>query len=215
MLELQRPSSQVNDAFQSHFYNRHKKTQFPTLVGFSADLYDDDFRQDLVALTSRRDDDRLTTFLRNRFPKLFRRQRESGSSVAYLSENRLGVFVGTVNVLMAASMLFGAIYNLYYVKNQENRLGLIAGYTIAFAFCIGLLTNARRSEIFGACAAYAAVLVVFVSGNLAGWRDLSRESLGLLWLSWEGALSTVCPSREHHIYAVIGAVQTSRPSEHL
>jgi hypothetical protein len=31
-----------------------------------------------------------------------------------------------------------------------------------------LLTNARRDQIFAATAAYAAVLVVFVSGNLGG-----------------------------------------------
>jgi len=35
-----------------------------------------------------------------------------------------------------------------------------------FAAVIGHLTNARRAEIFGPTAAYAAVLVVFVSGNL-------------------------------------------------
>lgn len=67
---------------------------------------------------------------------------------------------------MAAVLLFGAIYNLYYVKNEKGRLGLVGGYTVAFALCVGLLTNARRSEVFGACAAYAAVLVVFISGNL-------------------------------------------------
>jgi hypothetical protein len=78
----------------------------------------------------------------------------------------LHLFVGAINVLLAACILFGAIYNLYYVKSEQKRLGLIAGYTIGFALCLSLLTNARRSEIFGACAAYAAVLVVFVSGNL-------------------------------------------------
>lgn len=62
-------------------------------------------------------------------------------------------------------LLFGAIFNLFYVTNEERRLGLIAGYTVAFALCVGLLTNARRSEIFAACAAYSAVLVVFVSGS--------------------------------------------------
>lgn len=64
-------------------------------------------------------------------------------------------------------MLFGAMYNLYYVTDEEKRLALIAGYTVAFAVCVGLVTNERRSEVFAACAAYAAVLlVVFVSGNL-------------------------------------------------
>jgi hypothetical protein len=46
------------------------------------------------------------------------------------------------------------------------RLGMVAMFTAIFAAVIGLLTNARRAEIFGSTAAYAAVLVVFVSGNL-------------------------------------------------
>jgi hypothetical protein len=69
-------------------------------------------------------------------------------------------------VLLAAALLFGPIYNLYYVRDDQKRLAMIAGYTVAFAICVGLLTNARKSEIFGACAAYAAVMVVFVSGDL-------------------------------------------------
>lgn len=76
------------------------------------------------------------------------------------------LIVAIINVNLAAALLFGAICNLYYVTDEQKRLGLIAGYTTAFAACVGLVTNARRSEVFAACAAYAAVLVVFVSGNL-------------------------------------------------
>jgi hypothetical protein len=72
-----------------------------------------------------------------------------------------------INILLAATFLFGAIYNLFYVQPNQIKLGLIAGYTVAFAMAIGLVTNAKRAEVFAACAAYAAVLVVFVSGNLA------------------------------------------------
>jgi hypothetical protein len=39
---------------------------------------------------------------------------------------------------------------------------------VLFAACVGILTNARRDQIFGATAAYSAVLVVFVSSNLGG-----------------------------------------------
>ena len=74
--------------------------------------------------------------------------------------------VAILNVLVAAVLLFGAILNLYFVVDEQKRLGLIAGYTIAFATCIGLVTKAKRSEVFGASAAYTATLVVFVSGNL-------------------------------------------------
>lgn len=62
-------------------------------------------------------------------------------------------------------MLFGAIYVLHYVKHMDKRLPLVASFTIMFALCIALLTNARRAEIFAATAAYAAVLVVFISGQ--------------------------------------------------
>ena len=75
---------------------------------------------------------------------------------------------------MAAVLLFGAVLNLYYVTNERKRLGLVAGYTVIFAVCVGLVTTAKRAEIFAACAAYAAVLVVFVSGNL-GTGNASRN----------------------------------------
>ena len=67
---------------------------------------------------------------------------------------------------MAAGLLFGAILNLCYVASERKRLRLVAGYTVIFAVCVGLVMTARRAEVFAACAAYAAVLVVFISGNL-------------------------------------------------
>ena len=77
---------------------------------------------------------------------------------------------------MAAVLLFGAVLNLYYVASERKRLGLVAGYTVIFAVCVGLITTAKRAEIFAACTAYAAVLVVFVSGNL-GTGSASRSIL--------------------------------------
>jgi hypothetical protein len=65
-------------------------------------------------------------------------------------------------------LLFGAIISLYIVKNQNALLGMVSGWTILFAACVGLLTNAKRDQVFAGTAAYAAVLVVFVSGNLGG-----------------------------------------------
>ena len=86
--------------------------------------------------------------------------------MAYTSERRIHFAVAVINVVLAAVLLFGAILNLYYVTNETKRLELIAGYTVFFAICVGVITKARGHEVFAACAAYAAVLVVFVSGNL-------------------------------------------------
>lgn len=45
---------------------------------------------------------------------------------------------------------------------------MISAFTIVFGLSIRFASNAKRAEIFGASAAYAAVLVVFVSGDLSG-----------------------------------------------
>jgi hypothetical protein len=175
MLELQRPSRQVHAAFEGYVNNVNMAKPFPKLAGIGSDIYDN--RNDLISLVSTHDEDRLTTLLRSYCPSLFRRKAErqnsSRTSVQYLSEPRLSIFVGLVNVVVAASMLFGAIFNLFYVQNEKKRLGILAGYTMAFALCIGFLSNAKRSEIFSASAAYAAVLVVFVSSDF-GRGDSSK-----------------------------------------
>ena len=46
-------------------------------------------------------------------------------------------------------------------------LGLIAMFMVLFAASVAVLTNAKRSEVFAATAAYAAVLVVFASSPLS------------------------------------------------
>lgn len=80
------------------------------------------------------------------------------------------------STILASVLLFGAIISLYIVKNPHALLGMLSGWTVLFAACVGLLTNARRDQIFGATAAYAAVLVVFVSGNLGGAPPTTAEN---------------------------------------
>ena len=88
------------------------------------------------------------------------------SPLTYISESRLNLTVAIINTIVAAVLLFGAVLNLYLVNEARTKLGLVAGYTLVFALCVGLVTNASRAEVFASCAAYSAVLVVFISGNL-------------------------------------------------
>ena len=62
-------------------------------------------------------------------------------------------------------LLIGAIVALNYVQSQVWKMALVAIFTVMFAGSVGLLTSARRQEIFATTAAYAVVLVVFVSGK--------------------------------------------------
>lgn len=188
ILALRKPSRQAHDAFKRHFWNEESDVgSFPTLGGSSTNVYDD--RGDLVALKRPLEEDRLTMFLRKHCALVFMvsltpvllspqmegseadsviqtRRPDANSSLAYISQYRITVVVGMVNIILAAAFLFGAIIHLYNVRKEQVKLGLIAGYTVAFAMALGLITTARRAEIFAACAAYSAVLVVFVSGDL-------------------------------------------------
>ncbi|TVY42734.1 hypothetical protein LOCC1_G004107 [Lachnellula occidentalis] len=137
----------------------------PRLWGASECMYDN--IHDLVALRVPAEQDRLSSFIQNNFSLLFQTSSPDGATT-YISERSVSHFVAIFSTVLAAIMLFGAIISLYYVKNPHALLGMLSGWTVLFAACVGLLTNARRDQIFGATAAYAAVLVVFVSGNLGG-----------------------------------------------
>ena len=56
---------------------------------------------------------------------------------------------------------------LYFVKQPNARLALVICFILVFALGLSLSTSANRDAIFAATAAYSAVLVVFVSGDLA------------------------------------------------
>jgi hypothetical protein len=78
--------------------------------------------------------------------------------------------LSAVNVLVAAIILFGAIYILYYVRSDEKRLALIAAYTVSFALVMGLMTGARRGSRSSALALL--MLLCWLSSSAA---TLARE----------------------------------------
>lgn len=140
------------------------------LVGLGEQAYFEE-HDDLVALRPAKGEDRLSQFLRDHCSHWMKKQRESHRQpwdrLYYLPETRISKAVGTISILMAGVLLVGAIISLYFVTASAARLGLLTVWTIVFALSVSILSTARRSEVFAATAAYAAVLVVFVSGNLA------------------------------------------------
>lgn len=68
-------------------------------------------------------------------------------------ERHVAIAVAVVDVIVAAILLVGSITSLYFVKSDFAKLGLITMFTALFALSVGLTTNARRAEVFGATAA--------------------------------------------------------------
>jgi hypothetical protein len=60
-----------------------------------------------------------------------------------------------ISICVASFLLTGSIVGLYLVDDDAVRLALITAFTAVYALSVGLMTNARRAEIFAATAAYA------------------------------------------------------------
>lgn len=190
---LTTPSSDVLEAFNAEFYGKG-----PSLLDSSERIYEstESNAQDLLQVHCTERRDRVSAFFATHMFRwlqvslkhqhkiveslLNRLQTKRSASqvhvdprVVYLYTRRLDLAVELFYALLSIGLLLGAILSLYFVENDLWRIGIIVLFTLLFAACAVFLADGRRLAVFGACAAYAAVLVVFVSGN---W---SPETSGL------------------------------------
>ena len=77
----------------------------------------------------------------------------SWEGMHYYPDTTIRHIVSFMSVLLAALLLIGAITSLYFEARPAARMGLLAGFTALFAGSIGLLTNARKVDIYAATAA--------------------------------------------------------------
>jgi hypothetical protein len=154
------PDRKTLKAFRYKFHNGHPGggESFPLLGGPSAELYDDE--HDLLVLRTPDERDRLSAFVQDHFGYLFKADtgtqegfRTDDDRIGYASGHRISRFVAYLSTILAALLLVGAIAVLYTIKSEKLKLGLIGLFTAVFAASVGVLTNARRAEIFGATAA--------------------------------------------------------------
>lgn len=150
------PDRKTIKDFRYKFFNGHPdhETSFPTLGGPSSELYDDE--SDLVVLRSPEQLDHLSAFVQDHFGYLFNHSSNTvvqDGRIGYASDVKISNFVAYLSTILAALLLVGAIAVLYKVRSPELKLGLIGLFTAIFAASVGILTNARRAEVFGATAA--------------------------------------------------------------
>ena len=74
--------------------------------------------------------------------------------VGYASGQRIATFIAYLSTMLAGILLFGAILILHKARGDGLKLGLIGLFTFLFAASTGLMTNAKRSEVFASTAAY-------------------------------------------------------------
>ncbi|KAH8894449.1 hypothetical protein GQ53DRAFT_857809 [Thozetella sp. PMI_491] len=165
--ELGRPRSRVLKIFRAWFSGKARSLAMPVIAGRARKMLDDE--DDLVALHVPTEPDMLSRLVQDHWPL-----EVSNSSLylpldggPYFRLRHVTAVVAIISTIVAAVELVGAIAGLYFAKNSATRMGMIAAFTLVFGLSLKLLTSARRAEIYASSAAYAAILVVFVSSNLS------------------------------------------------
>ncbi|KAG6363781.1 hypothetical protein INS49_008884 [Diaporthe citri] len=156
------------------------------LCGASSSLYPPNMSQsqirtsDYISLSKPAELDLLTNLLRTRLSRLFRAKPPpllpsylagrplptishlSPSQMKYYSHERVRFTASFITTLAAAILLFVPIFALYNTSQEQASLTLvlIVVFAVILAGSLAVMTTASRLEIFGACAAYSAVLVV-------------------------------------------------------
>ncbi|EWG54011.1 hypothetical protein FVEG_17220 [Fusarium verticillioides 7600] len=123
----------------------------PILGGRGKDYLDE--AEDLVSLKTPAAVDPLSKLFRAYWPGREELSRDGRRRISRFDERSITIAVAVVNILLAMVLLVGSISSLYYVKSAPAILGTICGFTILFALSVGLITNAKRAEIFGGSAA--------------------------------------------------------------
>ena len=98
---------------------------------------------------------------------------EYHEKVRSFEEHSLVFLVRFCSTAVTAVLLIGSILALYFVTDQDARLALVIAFVVLFAIGLSICTGASRDSIFAGTAAYAAVLIVFVSGSLSN-RKVGR-----------------------------------------
>ena len=140
VLKLQKPGDRVFGVFSNWF-----KTRKP-FIGYGKHLLEE--QNDFVALSAIEEQDRLSKIIHDLGGKILPGHRNGSSrEVKYYSEAMVHKVIAGISIVMAALLLEGAIVALYLITNPNVRLGLIALFMMLFALGIGLLSNAKRSEV--------------------------------------------------------------------
>jgi hypothetical protein len=170
---FEQPNSRVLATFREylagHAFEGNNTQSMPIISGRAKDFLSD--KTDLIALSKPDEEDYLSKFLQNHWAFQKRRTSDPLDRTSIYKTHHVVKTVAAISMTLAAILLISAILSLHIVTSSNTKLGLVAMYTLLFALCVALLTNAKRAEVFAATAAYAAVLVVFVSGDLGGSKN--------------------------------------------
>jgi len=165
---LQKPNARSHEALQHLLFD--EKGNPALVLPFDAEYASK--LEDLVTLAPDKGQEILSRFLEDHFHFLFQTKADKARSsedspLAFFSEDRIHRLVRGMAVTLSSILPILSVVVLYFINSNNIRLGLIVLFTVICSASLAFLSKASNSEIIVATATYAAVQVVFVSGNLS------------------------------------------------
>lgn len=125
---------------------------------------------DLVAISPVETFDPLTQWLADTFLAVYHRllghkhktASDPDAELYTYDDDHIRFPIAALSTALASVLPIVAIVILYFVTSMGWRLGIMALFTSSFSLALAILTEAKRTEIFAATAAFTAVLVVFI-----------------------------------------------------
>ncbi|KAK3725217.1 hypothetical protein LTR37_000728 [Vermiconidia calcicola] len=106
--------------------------------------------------------------IRNVFMTKSLREKTKDPNLRYYAPARVDTLVGIIITTIIFILLVLPVVALYEISSVGERasafeaIGILIIFTLVFGMAMSILTKAKRHELFAACAAYCAVLVVFI-----------------------------------------------------
>ena len=125
---------------------------------------------DLVAISPVERFDPLTQWLADTFLAVYHRllghkhktASDPDAELYTYDDDHIRFPIAALSTALASALPVVAIVVLYFVTSMGWRLGIVAFFTRTFSLALSIITQATRTENFGATAAFAAVQVVFI-----------------------------------------------------
>lgn len=138
------------------------------------DAWDERHDRDLVALSTRvNEGDRFSKWLADSVMPFIHRtilhrnkaENEPENKTYEYSDKTLNRVSELAAIVASSSLPTVSIFALYFISSDVMRLVFTLAFSIVFTCSLAIFTSARRSEIFAATVALAAVQVVFIGVN--------------------------------------------------
>ncbi|PLB35139.1 uncharacterized protein BDW47DRAFT_111024 [Aspergillus candidus] len=133
-----------------------------------------DDQDDLVAILARQDGtDHFTRWIyrkalpwfHERWGYRFKKTPDPEIGAYLYRDESIKSFTNALSIFISGLLPASSIIVLFFVKSVPLRLAIIFIYNITFAMVLGFMVKARRSEMFAASTAFAAVQVALITSS--------------------------------------------------